>query len=128
MLIIIMCVIALTIVVLTIVTPGKNRTNIDFVILVLMAVITITLVLGILAENGPGSERKAKMWSMRRDPIVYQIENNDVDGALVGEIISFNKDLANAKRRHESVVTNWFVGNYIEEFDFIQMPSTKTMR
>lgn len=128
MLIIIMCVIALTIVILTIVTPGRNRTNIDFVILVLMASLTITLVLGILAENGPGSERKAKMWSMRRDPIVYQIENNDVDGALVGEIISFNKDLANAKRRHESVVTNWFVGNYIEEFDFIQMPSTKTMR
>lgn len=123
-----MCAIALTIVVLTIVTHGKNRTNIDFVILALMVSLTITLVLGILAENGPDSERKAKMWSMRRDPIVYQIENNDVDGALVGEIISFNKDLANAKRRHESVVTNWFVGNYIEEFDFIQMPSTKTMR
>lgn len=127
MLIIIICVIALTIAVLNIVIPIK-KTNIDYVILALMASLTITLVLGIFAENGPGSERKANMWSMRRDPIVYQIENNDVDGALVGEIISFNKDLANAKRRHESVVTNWFVGNYIEEFDFIQMPSTKTMR
>ena len=127
MLIIIICVIALTIAILNIVIPIK-KTNIDYVILALMASLTITLVLGIFAENGPSSERKAKMWSMRRDPIVYQIENNDVDGALVGEIISFNKDLANAKRRHESVVTNWFVGNYIEEFDFIQMPSTKTMR
>lgn len=104
----------------------KNKTPI-MVILVGSVAILIFMGLWILDENKFGYKEKRQEWEIRREPLYYTYVENGIDGTLAGSIAEFNSDLAKEKAKHDSLWSNWFVGDYIDKIDYIHMPKTNTL-
>jgi len=57
-------------------------------------------------------------WQAERDALVYQVEHDLYLGDAVGK---FNSSLVGAKDAHESPWTSWFVGDYVEQLEPIEL-------
>lgn len=94
----------------------------------LIAIVAVVMLivqgLWILDENKMSVNEKRKVWEIRREPLYYTYVTAGLDGELARGIAEFNEDLAKEKAKHESLWSNWFVGNYIDDIDYIHMPIT----
>ena len=79
----------------------------------------------VLNENFFSYEAKKQEWKFAREPLVYQVIERDIDGALAVAISEFNCKLATEKEKNKSAWDGWYVGDYIEQINYIQMPSTQ---
>lgn len=57
----------------------------------------------------------------KRDALVYQMEHGLYLGDAIGQ---FNSDLIGAKDAHENPWTSWFVGDYVEHLEPIELEVT----
>ncbi len=57
-------------------------------------------------------------WQAKREALVYQVEHDLYLGDAIGQ---FNSDLVGAKDAHNSPWTNWFVGDYVEQLEPIEL-------
>lgn len=128
MLLLIIWAVVIALLILTLVITKLEKKALLIAFTVISGCLLLFYGMRVLDENKTGYNANREVWEMRRAPLAYQVDEKEIDGALASAIAEFNVDLAKEKARNQSIWTNWLVGDYIEEIDYIQMPTMKIMK
>lgn len=90
--------------------------------------ITLVVMIVVIISAHANSSENLRIWELRKAPIMHQIDEGNVDGALVSEIIDFNTELMELKYKKNSPFSNWFVGDYVDFVEPVEMPRIKISR
>lgn len=86
-------------------------------ILIVSAFAFIYIALHVIPEHTNHDANLAE-WKAQKSGIEYQIEN----GLVIGDVLAeFNGQLAYKKELRKSPWTNWFVGDYVDELELIDV-------